>query len=1181
MGRFLLCVETDVREVNSLLAFHNVHPQVRQDVQRRLQRLIYRVYEHVGTLEPGYGESPHEVCAAIVRDVVHNTVQNVIPLVELAAEEKHAAALQQRTRDLAAELQESQRRCEELQEAFERFRKAHEYMLCCYFREVLLLRYQLRDAVSKRRNSQAHRQLSQFMQPTAAAASRRPSTVAREPKIVEVVEGAAVASALLTTSESDSLKDGCTSSESAPVIAVVAAPNPNGNVNTTTTTTTTAATGTSTTAITTTTATTTATTTTTGTTTSGSVGMPQAVGVAQVAVVSESGGGRGIISTVGGRAVFTTVHVVEGEKKGKREKMRSVKTVGTQTVSSMVDDSVDAIFDYDDYIRELHLRRRRRGDTGTPDSGYAMTAEMAALKKRRREELSGLRYRQKQLQRAHEGTVASLAAKLRENERSSSSTLENLSIAVQPIKEELLEDLSSIFRGLSRMREQHYEDMTLLKEAVRVIQVRVDQLLLFLTLYANEVGSIAAQLATDEESSLDVNRTNVPPILIEDDPYQRRLVLDFFAVPSQKTSTTSTTTSTSSTATSSVIYDSGSPRSTPPASQLPSARASLSASLRGVDLLNAEGQSEVQGKKKKKKSKSKIPSSKARTGENEGEAFSNINSHIGYGNDSPLAARRYWADNAIAVQATQAFAALQAAALKLRNKKTLWQKQQQQQRRRTDDIGASLVDFASLGGARHSEGLESISSIFDEDEVDIFTSRSRAELLRALVQLRMKRIAARARYRTQLSRLKEAAQNGADTASMQEILYQAWQHEQKVETITRVIDKLLRLIGHSTEVRSERHTFFTKNLALSPYLNDPLYTRRSEDDVVYVPVPVKVEHAGELCATLASNQPGHVVFNGEIIPIASVLYDNRPGLPLRGRSVESDIITSRREGGRRRVVPFHGTVIDYFRGVQLGRPLGDHGDQGPFTVMWDPAVEEMLLGGDGYTAQRAILQQQQQELQRQRNIQLTTILMPAPLPKTEEDASPVRVAPTTAVTPDKPTQEIRPTATTTTTTTTTIVTTMPLAETTPSILTCAPPSSRLPPCSSVASSKDRPVRLAVIQPKKEDMDLMRIESLSTRRPAGRGGGGAVSVIPTAMPPVKRVAVETTVNTTTALSRLKKKQHKQQKQQKQQKEKVRGKQEKELPDLHWPPYGAESSSTVERLMRMRFPRFIPVSPTPSE
>ncbi|RNF05122.1 hypothetical protein TraAM80_04852 [Trypanosoma rangeli] len=1055
MGKFQLCIESTVREVNSLLVFHNVHPQVRADVQRRLQRLVYRIQDYMGTLAPGYCESAEDVCAAVVQKVVDDTLRNVLPGVELVLEEKRSAALQQRTRDLEMELCKSERRCSELEEVLERFRKAHQLMLRCYFREVLVLRYKLQEALWRRRTHGRRAQSAQPYSHIQESQSRSAFSV------VPGSQGPDLGDALAALPQSQNMslsEDTADVSASLVVCDVVTFPdaqsvvaNETGHDITLSLVTSKGATAVPTTTVkpvsgnpatlfaellqppp------------TLATTTSTVVNADMTADTPKVSVKSNSNSKKIHASAV---------------KRNLDTKSRNVQTVGTQTVPFMGDDSVDAIFDYERYIQQLNSSQRRGSESSFESEMATLSVKKFALKSPRGQQEAGFQLMRQRLMEAWE-RAGSAAWKhpINRGGLSTSSSRPNIS-SMDLMREVFLMDLTEIHQGVQKLQEQHFKDMTELQNAMRSIESQVEILLGFFGTYAEEVSRLAVALSSDEGTANDMSNG---ALVAKYDPYRRRVVMDYFTVTA------------------------------------------LTGALAEVGPEQSEGRTMEEMVMQ--------------------QLLQQRQEHI-----------NFWENNPVTLRARAAFAELQAAAMRR------WE---EASRRRQ---GGTTIDMLPTVLGNDLDNLSAFTGgskngIEHEEDSTALRSLSREDKLKTLVQLRMQRIAHRARHRSRLHQLAEAARMGRRGKELYRILREAASHEQTVDLLTRKIDKLLRDLGLSGAVLDSERAFFTKNLAFSPYLCDPT-DEMQESEVVYVPLPVNARDADDLCATLCSNEAGYVIFKDEVIPIANVKYDQRTDAFNRVGTAggQGDDAAKSRAAGRRgphRVVPFHGTVIEYYRGVQLGRPLGER--QGPMYVFWDTEqkafflVEEEADAEKSPTRRVAITmknQGPQQKLERQRNVHLSTILMHPPLPEPERREPAMNCASLVPVTPLRTVSKVTPPPVLTYSVDKKASNFFPLQQ---------QGRCELPPCFSSASPTARLAHPLIVQPNKEEKDLLKIESLSARRVEGEARKATPSD-----------------GTVTVLARLKGAE--------------RQRQQKALTMAQRIPRGGETQkASNERFLRMRFP-----------
>ncbi|PWV02722.1 hypothetical protein C4B63_2g398 [Trypanosoma cruzi] len=1018
MGKFSLCIESNLREVNSLLAFHNVHPQVRADVQRRLQCLTYRVYDHIGTLVPGRSEPAEDVCAAVVQELVENTIQKALPGVELAAEERRSAALQQRTRDLEFELSKSEQQCRELGERLDRFRKAHNFMLRCYFREVLLLRYQLQDAMWRRRRSyHSQAQGGHFGENFKDSMSRGLLAVIPETKTPKSEYALPTIQAPSNLSLSEAVQNNSTSSGSAEIIMdsepqfsttselgknnAPSLPSTTGivakqsNAVVKVSSLTTMPTG--------------------EVPAKHATPIPAVLAVAGASSLSQPAEMPHSSPSISGvtrpkpapRRVETNfVTVNAASVKG----VVQLRTASTQTIPIMGDDSVGAVFDYERYIRQLNRSRRGTASSVEAEMSKSLQPKVLLEEQRRRKEKRLQLMKQKFAQYQESAANAALSPSGKKSGMLQAFILGRKNSATMEGRKKLLEEFNEIYLGVRGLREQHFKDMVRLKKEMDSIESSVALLLGFFGTYAEEVSRLAAVLSCEEGAAISTMNVTMK----EDDPYRRRAVMDYFSAAASV-----------------------------------GAKAVLSSEKREDEEMKEFITLEQQEQRKRQ--------------------------------------ILFWENNPVTLRAKAAFFELQAAAAKLREESSFRKKQ-----KGTMDLLPTAVGYDAFSSALLKDLIRGKSEQEEEEGNRALLLLSREEKLKTLVQLRMKRISHRARHRTQLRQLADGAKKGKKGEYLQKILLRASLHEKTVERLTRMINKLLRDLGLSGEDLEAERAFFTKNLASSPYLCESGGNLREDEEsgVVYVPLPVSTRHAGDLCAALSSNPAGYIMFNDEVIPIANVTYSARTGLPdnveqLRGQ--RSAAAAEAGGKGTRRVLPFHGTVVDYYPGVQLGCPLGDN--HGPMYVFWDSDEGSFFLVEDGLDAERTASQRappltarqgHQQQLGQKRNVHLSTILLSPPLPEPERMRPFVTHSSGALVTSPRDVSGIE----------TSPVVTYALERVTPApSLTLQEERGKLLSCSPPAPPTIRPFRPMIVGPNREERDLMRIESLSARR----GAGGANKV----------------------------------------------------------------------------------------
>ncbi|KAG5469502.1 hypothetical protein LSCM1_02724 [Leishmania martiniquensis] len=157
MGAFALCVESAARDIRSLLTLHRVHPQVQSDVQRVLGSLLRKSYESMVVPVPTeLGESPEQVCRALLDSILENAFQVALPASDMRALERRCIDLEEENAELKVAADDADKSVEEVQEVLSDLKKAHDYMLHSYFREVLMLRCRIDDLQRQLRTRRAY-----------------------------------------------------------------------------------------------------------------------------------------------------------------------------------------------------------------------------------------------------------------------------------------------------------------------------------------------------------------------------------------------------------------------------------------------------------------------------------------------------------------------------------------------------------------------------------------------------------------------------------------------------------------------------------------------------------------------------------------------------------------------------------------------------------------------------------------------------------------------------------------------------------------------------------------------------------------------------------------------------------------------------------------------------------------
>ncbi|KAG5495192.1 hypothetical protein JKF63_02247 [Porcisia hertigi] len=142
MGTFALCWESAARDIRSLLTLHRVHPQVRTDIQRILGSLLRKTYENMAvSVSKDLTESSEQVCRALVDNIMDEAFKTALPASDMRALKLRCIELEEENANLRASAKEDASHLAEVRGVLLDLKKAHDYMLHSYFREVLILRY--------------------------------------------------------------------------------------------------------------------------------------------------------------------------------------------------------------------------------------------------------------------------------------------------------------------------------------------------------------------------------------------------------------------------------------------------------------------------------------------------------------------------------------------------------------------------------------------------------------------------------------------------------------------------------------------------------------------------------------------------------------------------------------------------------------------------------------------------------------------------------------------------------------------------------------------------------------------------------------------------------------------------------------------------------------------------------
>lgn len=829
MGKILLCVQSKVRDVNNILTIHNVHPQVRADVMRRLATLIYQVQEHLDTQRPAYDEAPEEICGVFVREIVQNVINSAIPLVELSTEGRRRVLLEERIKELEAELKRREQERSEAEEMLGRFRTVHDEMLHSYFREVLILRHQLHDCVTVMQRTRWGRMITlqcvpaELLNMAARGASRPVSGVVRTVEAPSKSKMEECGEVLPSGSSSFSGEE---SGTSGPLGMEDTHPGP-------------------------------------GSIWSGSSPRQEAshadgeglerrasVVSARFTQFRRSTGGK-----AGDTAPATPVSLSArsarfgGDREGIKLLTRRTVSVATQTAESVWGDPVNAIFDYEQYVRALTMEGllgdegKKLADTISSPGLSDEAARKALAEFLARRALGGI------LDKG-DGCRTGLLSML--DQCSASVITAQIPTIVSHAQVLLRERLDELRHSVQMLRCQYNDDMNALRKAFEIIQGRVNSLLGFLETYAAEVRLIT-DFMEDPVKHLKGKHGEKGHVM---DPRSRRVVASYF-----------------------IDSDKGDPSTA------------------------AEGGGVV--------SDDKV------------DVFS-VNSRSGRRREF-----NYWAKNEVVLGAKDAFARLQAASYSA--VKRLFKGGKMYLGQGVGRRGMRGLCFGEGGeeGAGYMNGTKQYDSELGaspsaDEEDEFLASLTREELLKLLVQRRLRRVALRARLSNCMKRLSSCSREGGEVDALQDILDEARYREDEVRSTTSTINKILALIGVTNDESDGEMAYFKKDLLFSPYLVNPAGCIGGDgQELVFVQVPVSAQHARSVYDSLMNNCTGYIVFNEEVIPIAQPLLTGSDYTTFNGNS-------------RRPLRPrflFTGSVVDYTRSVQLGRPLV--GTDEPRNVCWD------------------------------------------------------------------------------------------------------------------------------------------------------------------------------------------------------------------------------------------------------
>ncbi|KPI88149.1 hypothetical protein ABL78_2782 [Leptomonas seymouri] len=492
MGAFALCIENATRDIHSLLMLHRVHPQVHADIQRILGSLMRKQYTDMKVLySPGLADSPEQVCRTLVGNIIDQTITTAIPAAEIAALDKRCMRLEGEKCALKAELTKAESQLEEAQALLLSLKDAHDYMLHSYFREVLALRSRINDLKRQSRAYRAHAaaaasaanvsasvglsssmgsQLHQFVLNTSpnkgSVASKRPG--AEEVSICEAASAsnasAPPTSPLASTREAKPDKaDGVSANMSlAKTVSFKFKDSVSGERLCS--------------------------------------GRGQTASASASTLAGASGAATKMASLVSGgeeRSMRIVPFFSSGFTRG--QTMMVQTTTACDALPALEPDSVDAIFDYEKYIRILN------GDRGPWTQRYSamMNGSGEGAQQRRcwpRSHASSdaLLYGNDM----QDGDLFSslLDQRQREEQTKTKGFQWLLHLALEPIQHQFHAELNHMREAVHTMQEEHARDLQSIRRALTYVQSRNDGLLDFLETFVQETKRTVTLLARDSRA---------------------------------------------------------------------------------------------------------------------------------------------------------------------------------------------------------------------------------------------------------------------------------------------------------------------------------------------------------------------------------------------------------------------------------------------------------------------------------------------------------------------------------------------------------------------------------------------------------------------------------------------------------------------------------------------------------
>jgi hypothetical protein len=149
MGGFHLVVEVAARDVAGILEANRVHVEVRREVNNKLLRLLRVCSIDKDVTRTNANDETNVVCNSIINDIVDHICNTEIPRSMVADRERHMSTLQQELAASQHKISQLEIALEKAQSSIHKGEAARDYLMGCYFHEVLQLRQQLQSQEAK------------------------------------------------------------------------------------------------------------------------------------------------------------------------------------------------------------------------------------------------------------------------------------------------------------------------------------------------------------------------------------------------------------------------------------------------------------------------------------------------------------------------------------------------------------------------------------------------------------------------------------------------------------------------------------------------------------------------------------------------------------------------------------------------------------------------------------------------------------------------------------------------------------------------------------------------------------------------------------------------------------------------------------------------------------------------